>query len=394
MAEDAGGPAGDGQVIDHPPRSLTDRLGDAQATRTMPASPAPVHLGVVTGVVSEVPVEVARPRPRSSAALMPSRVRLDRRAATKGWRGGVRRASFGLISPRAGAEEVAEAQDRRAMNTQWSRGKTVVVANPKGGAGKSPTVLGIAATFGELRGGGATVAWDNNETMGTLGIRSEPGRLPNTAVDLLSNLEMFERIDARRGELGAFLRHQESGQFDVLVSDEDPKRMSEIGREEYRRIHWVLQRWYDAIVVDTGNNPRATNFLAAIESADMLVIPLRWTTDVVVSAGRLVDQLRANGYGELVSRAVTVVTGNSVPRAQSVEQVLEWQRWYEEQTAAVVTVPYDRHLAVGDAIVYGDLAAATRRAYLRLAAAVSQGFTEQDITEAQRAREAAFREGI
>jgi len=60
----------------------------------------------------------------------------------------------------------------------------------------------------------------------------------------------------------------------------------------------------------------------------------------------------------------------------------------------VVTVPYDRHLAVGDAIVYGDLAAATRRAYLRLAAAVSQGFTDQDITEAQRAREAAFREGI
>lgn len=394
MGEDAGGPAGDGQVIDHPPRSLTDRLGDAPPTRTMPASPAPVHLGVVTEVVSEVPAEVARPRPRSSAALMPSRVRLERRAATKGWRGGVRRASFGLISPRAGAEEVAEAQDRRAMNTQWSRGKTVVVANPKGGAGKSPTVLGIAATFGELRGGGATVAWDNNETMGTLGIRSEPGRLPNTAVDLLSNLEMFERIDARRGELGAFLRHQESGQFDVLVSDEDPKRMSEIGREEYRRIHWVLQRWYDAIVVDTGNNPRATNFLAAIESADMLVIPLRWTADVVVSAGRLVDQLRANGHGELVSRAVTVVTGAPAPRAQSVEQVLEWQRWYEEQTAAVVTVPYDRHLAVGDAIVYGDLAAATRRAYLRLAAAVSQGFTDQDITEAQRAREAAFREGI
>src|SRR5665648_1303684 len=142
VAEDtgaAGGPAGDGQVIDHPPRSLPDRLGDAQATRTMPASPAPVHLGVVTGVVGEVPVEVARPRPRSSAALMPSRVRLERRAATKGWRGGVRRASFGLISPRAGAEEVEEAQDRRAMNTQWSRGKTVVVANPKGGAGKSPT---------------------------------------------------------------------------------------------------------------------------------------------------------------------------------------------------------------------------------------------------------------
>lgn len=311
-----------------------------------------------------------------------------------GWRGAVRRASFGLISPRAGAEEVAEVQDRRAVNSQWSRGKTVVVANPKGGAGKSPTVLGIAATFGELRGGGATVAWDNNETLGTLGIRSEPGRIPTTAVDLLSNLELFERIDARRGELGGFLRHQESGQFDVLVSDEDPKRMSEIGQEEYRRIHWVLQRWNDIIVVDTGNNPRAANFLAAIESADMLVIPVRWTADVVVSAGRLIDQLRANGHEDLVDRAVTVVTGASATRAQPLEQVQQWQRWYAEQTAAVVTIPYDRHLAVGDAIVYGDLAAATRRAYLRLAAEVSRGFTEQDITEAQRVREAAFREGI
>jgi MinD-like ATPase involved in chromosome partitioning or flagellar assembly len=342
----------------------------------------------------EPPAEVERPLPRSSAALMPSRVRLDRRAATKGWRGTVRRASFGVISPRAGVDEVEEAKDRRAVNSQWSCGKTVVVANPKGGAGKSPTVLGIAATFGELRGGGATVAWDNNETLGTLGIRSDPGRLPNTAVDLLANLEMFERIDARRGALGAFLRHQESGQFDVLVSDEDPKRMSEIGREEYLRIHWVLQRWYDAIVVDTGNNPRAANFLAAIESADMLVIPVRWTADVVVSAGRLIDQLRASGYEDLVSRAVTVVTGAAPPRDQSAEQTDEWRRWYAEQTAAVVSIPYDRHLAVGDAIVYGDLAASTRRAYLRLAAEVVRGFTEKEANDALRARKAASHEGI
>lgn len=380
------------------PQHLADRLGGVPETPTTANQGSVVSPSGATGAIpdlaSEAAVQVERPRPSSSTALLPARVRMDRRAATTGWRGGVRRASFGMISPRAGAAEVAQAQDRRAVNSQWSRGKTVVVANPKGGAGKSPTVLGIAATFGELRGGGATVAWDNNETLGTLGIRSDPGRLPSTAVDLLANLEMFERIDARRGELGGFLRHQESGQFDVLVSDEDPKRMSEIGREEYRRIHWVLQRWNDVIVVDTGNNPRAANFLAAIESADMLVIPVRWTADVVVSAGRLIDQLRANGHGDLVSRAVTVVTGASAPRAQSLEQVEQWQRWYAEQTAAVVTIPYDGHLAVGDAIVYGDLTSATRRAYLRLAASVSRGFTEQDITEAQRAREAAIREGI
>lgn len=156
--------------------------------------------------------------------------------------------------------------------------------------------------------------------------------------------------------------------------------MSEIGGQEYGRIHRVLHRWNDVIVVDTGNNPRAANFLSAIESADLLVIPVRWTADVVISAGRLIDQLRANGHGDLVSRAVTVVTGNTAPQPGQAGQVEQWRAWYAEQTAAVVEVPFDRHLAAGEEIVYGDLRPATRRAYLRVAAEVARGFTEVDTT--------------
>ena len=319
---------------------------------------------------------------------MPGPARPDRQPASRGWRAAVGRATFGALAPRAGQAEVAEAEDRAAVNAQFTTGKTVLVANPKGGAGKSPTAICLAATFGKVRGGGATVAWDNNETLGTLGIRTSPGRLPTTAVDLLANLEHFERVDAVRGDLGRFLRHQASGQFDVLVSDEDPARMSEIGDVEYDRIHAVLRRWSDVIVVDTGNNPRAANFLAAVESADLLVIPVRWAADVVISAGRLIDQLRANGHGDLVARAVVVVTGTTAPRPGAASQVTQWRDWFTEQTAAVVEVPYDRHLAVGEAIVYDDLAAPTRRAYLRLAAAVAHGFINLDTaTEYARLKE-------
>jgi MinD-like ATPase involved in chromosome partitioning or flagellar assembly len=327
-------------------------------------------------VPHEAPVLPAPAVVRSSEGLVPMRVRPEQRRATKGWRGAVRRATLGSIAPRAGAEEVSQIRDRLAVNGQWSEPRTVVVANPKGGAGKTATVVGLGATFGDVRGG-AVVAWDNNETMGTLGIRTVPQRFSTTAVDLLANLARFERADARKGELGGFTRHQESGQYDVLVSDEDPRRMSQIGAPEFCRILDVLKRYYDIIVVDTGNNTRATNFLTAMDSADVLVIPISWAEDVVRSAGRLIDQLRETGHGDLVARAVTVVTGRAGADATG-PQISAWRQWYAEQTSAVIEIPYDAHIASGGAIVYSDLAPASRRAYLRVAAAVATGFTDHD----------------
>jgi MinD-like ATPase involved in chromosome partitioning or flagellar assembly len=40
----------------------------------------------------------------------------------------------------------------------------------------------------------------------------------------------------------------------------------------------------------------------------------------------------------------------------------------------VVRVPFDRHLETGAEIVLDELAPATRRAYVRVAAAVAEGF--------------------
>jgi hypothetical protein len=49
----------------------------------------------------------------------------------------------------------------------FGRPVSFVVANPKGGAGKTPVTLLLAGAFGVARGGGV-LAWDNNELRGTM----------------------------------------------------------------------------------------------------------------------------------------------------------------------------------------------------------------------------------
>ena len=102
---------------------------------------------------------------------------LDRRAgqedlgpATWGWRGWVRRMSGGLIKPRMGPAERDHASDRAIIQRDFDGPRTIAFINPKGGAAKTTGVLAAGYTFGTVRGGGV-VAWDNNESRGTLGIR-------------------------------------------------------------------------------------------------------------------------------------------------------------------------------------------------------------------------------
>lgn len=348
--------------VDNPPREAAHRSEPPHRQGSIPEPPP-----------ATTPAPVVDNPPSLAGATMGAGGAL----ASEGWRATVNRLTFGALQLGPGPAESARLADERDAGVQLSRPVTVMVANTKGSAGKTPTTAMLAALLGRHRGGGV-VAWDNNENQGTLGLRTEEGRFPTTAVDLLANLEQFENGQGRLGDLGQFVRHQQSGPFDVLASAEDSRKTQVIGEVEFARIHKVLTTFYQVIVVDTGNALLAPNWRAAADAADVLVIPLRWSYDHVRSAERMIDQLRATGEGELVSKAITVIS-HAQDASVDKKNAPIWREWFEKTTAQVLEVPYDPHIAAGTTLDFNRLLPATQAAYLRLGAAVSRTLSSLDI---------------
>lgn len=291
--------------------------------------------------------------------------------ALEGWQAMVRRVTAGLISPTPGARE-QEFREAVASVQRSLRGpKTVVVVNPKGGAHKTTATLLIAATFGMHRGG-YTLAWDNNETRGTLGWRAIPARHTNTAVDLLRDLDRFTDVRSSRvGDLDNYVRSQGSAQFDVLASDEDAASAASIDQKAFDQLHRALSRFYRVLVVDTGNNMRASNWQAAVDAADQLVIISTVREDTAASAAWLADGLAAVGRRDVIRNAVTVL---SAPAKRADPQLQDrLHDHFGSLTRVVLDVPHDPALVSGGPITYDALSAASRAAWLRVTAAIADG---------------------
>jgi MinD-like ATPase involved in chromosome partitioning or flagellar assembly len=291
--------------------------------------------------------------------------------AEHGWRGTLRRATGGLLTLRPGPAEVEHREAVAMVQRPLDGPRTIVVINPKGGAHKTTATLLLAATFGQHRGG-YTLAWDNNETRGTLGWRALPANHQRTAVTLLQDLDRFADLGAARvGDLDGYVRAQGSAQFDVLASDEDAASAASIDAFAFRALHRTLARFYRVMVVDTGNNLRASNWQAAVEAADQVVIVSTVREDTAQSAAWAVDALRAQGFEDTVRRAVTVLSDPAPQRDPHLAERLHDH--FGRLTRAVVDVPYDKTLVGGTPLDVERLDRRTREAWLRVAAVVAEG---------------------
>lgn len=385
----------DSAVSNYVPR----RAGGTPATPAAPPSaaglqpagaqpPAALQPAAYAGTPPPAPAaeqpsyEAPTPTPRPESLLAPARSPLVDLLAETGWQGWLRRATGGLIKPAPSAAELAARRSELEIRRTFSKPMTIVVVQPKGGAGKTPTTIGLAAALGVHRGG-YVVGWDNNETRGTLAVRVANADSQTTTVwDLLRDLPTFERTDARVGDLSHYVRGQGPAQFDALVSDDSPGNMAQIGAGEFERIHAVLQRFYRQIVIDTGNNVRSTNWQAAVNAADLVIVVSTYQRDVGYSGSWVLDHLTETGRGHLVSSAITVLTAADQRTDPTVRR--ELLEHFRARTGAVVEIPYDPIIALGGPMEWTQLQPATRRAWTDAGAAVVAALAERD----ERARQA------
>jgi len=328
--------------------------------------------GGLTGArLSTPPTAPAQPLPTLDDLLAARHPAATGGPAEHGWQAGVRRLTFGGISPGPGRVErrrrIASASVRRTLDGP----KTIVVINPKGGAHKTTATMLLAATFG-LQRGGYTLAWDNNETRGTLGWRSSHADHTRTAVDLLNALPALGPAGTVRiGDLDGFVRTQPAEQFDVLASDENSASASSVDADSFTSLHQVLSRFYRVLVIDTGNNMRASNWQAAVGAADQIVVVSTVREDTAQSAAWALDALRATGHDEAVRRAVTVLSAPEPKVDKDLQKRL--RSHFGALTRAVLDVPHDKALVAGGPIDYEALSTTTRDAWLRVTAVVADG---------------------
>ena len=290
--------------------------------------------------------------------------------AQHGWRGALNQLGLHLAPS---AAELSQRQDEAAVSAHWPGPRTIAVLNPKGGAGKTPTVICLSAMFARLSGGGV-LAWDNNNSLGSLGWRTFDAGHESTVVDLLGRTEHFITSEARVGDLSEYVHHQPADRYDVLRSDDrsgDQERHMVTG-DEVDRLHAVAAKYYRAIVMDSGNTERGANWQAMIGHADQVVIPVKSVDDAAEGASRVLAALHAGDeHAQGLARNAVVVVLCCEPGHQKTK-AKELAEEFAPYVRAVATIPYDRALVEGR-VRFTAMTPATRRAWLRAGAAVREG---------------------
>jgi MinD-like ATPase involved in chromosome partitioning or flagellar assembly len=299
--------------------------------------------------------------------------------ATQGWRAALNR--MGLRLPPSEAE-LAGREDVRTVSEHWPGPRTVAVVNRKGGANKTPTVALLSAVLARY-GGGPVLAWDNNESQGTLGWRTEQGPHTASVLDLVDASTRLLSPETSTADLAHFVHHQPADKYDVLRSDGNDEGDHEVTAEEVDIAHQVASRFYRMIVMDSGNTARSANWRAMIGHTDQLVVPVTAMEDRAEAALLTLQTLESRGGhdAELARGAVVIVSestdaarglgGDALKRARS--EAARIADGFAPLVRTVVRVPYDPALVRG-LIRYDALRPATRRAWLAAAAAVAQGF--------------------
>lgn len=352
-------------VIDNTVRPVTSpRPNSGIAPVTEPAVPAHVQAAAAAATADTPPTR----REARQSFLTQETVE---EPATTGFRGFL--TGLGLRM----APSAAERQHREQVYlvSQHHVGpRTIMVANGKGGAGKTLATVCLSTVL-TRHSGAATVAWDNNQTRGTLGWSTESARHDASVLDLLPEIDRLLGTEARSADMAEYVHHQTRDRYDVLKSKPDilaAEQRFDAGTVD--RVHKVLTKFYRLVLIDSGNDETDPMWLAGLDRTDQLVVPTTTDDKWCESAALLLEQLIAAGgrYKELAENAVVIVgveTSDVKP-----EKVAEQVRRFKDAGLGrdVLTIPYDAGLKAR-IINYDALHESTKLAWLAAGAAVARG---------------------
>ena len=371
----------DGQLRDDPPAA-------AESPAQPPASPAvaqssrpgdrpvatvaPPSRGSATAPPPEHSLPAEEVAPPAERAARPSFIIEERRepAADEGWRGLVARAT-GLQIP-ASVAELDRRRLEQEVSRHWPGPRKIAVVNGKGGVGKTVTTAMLAAVFAR-HGGTGVLAWDNNDTRGTLGWRTEKGRHDATVQDLLPATAKLLSPSAQISDLARFVHHQTRDKYDVLRSNPELLATKQrITQEDFDALHEVVTKYFRMIFFDSGNDESAPRWLRMIDVTDQLVVVTTALGEPAESGALLLEALleRDESSAELAKNAVVVVLQSE--RDGTVADAQRIAAGFSNIARAAITIPFDRALH-GGALRFDSLESATRNAWLAASAAVAAG---------------------
>ncbi|MBG6085337.1 MinD/ParA family ATP-binding protein [Zhihengliuella flava] len=289
--------------------------------------------------------------------------------AQEGFRGFLNRLGFKLEPTGA---ELQDRQWRAQVGRRVGRPTTVSIVNGKGGANKTPTTVLLASVFGR-NSSQSVLAWDNNGTRGTLGWRTAADQHSSHVMNLLHDADDLLSVRPTEHNIDGYVHYQPADRFSVLRTEPTLLASEQsVSSDDFDALHAVVSRYFQITFVDSGNDESAERWLRMIDHTDQLVIASTTVEEHAEAGALLLEALTNRGgrYAELARNAVVIVSEPSPsPKPGQLRRIT---KGFEHLARSVVTIPHDPHLVKGQ-IRFDALKLETKRAWLRAAAAVSEG---------------------
>ena len=295
-----------------------------------------------------------------------------RPVAGVGTRGWLNKFGFHLAPGTAELAELARQQelaDAQAAIRQatWTRAVSILVANPKGGTGKTPLSLLLGGTLASIRGGSVAVI-EVADDPGALAYRAE-GTPRRGIGDLVRDADQINTA----GQLAGYTAPQTS--FAAVIGSSS--RRPRLEADGVAAMVRVIDEYYSIRVMDSGNQPTSSAFQGALSATDVLVVPVVNAGDSTLEAVRMLDGLRDEGdhAAEVAGRAIVVRVTDGRPETEAINAEVA-RIMTAAGAAAVCDLPYDPHIAERGQLTLGNLRPATRTALTHIAATVVRAVTD------------------